>query len=166
MFHLCCLAEEETRPAWVCFFINRRLDYKKWQFEEHSRDICSLTVEFGGDQQEEHRLTIHNIYNPARRSESNNTVLSDIRTVLHNNQANEQILLGDFNLHHPMWGGANVRHTDPESADPLATMKDFNLNCTLPPGTITYKERTSGTTIDLDLVTVGLVDRVIGSQVD
>jgi hypothetical protein len=85
VFHLCCSAEEEAGPARVCFFINRRLDHKKWQFKEHSRDICSLTIEFGDDQQERQHVTIHNIYNPARRSESNSTVLSDIRTVLHNN---------------------------------------------------------------------------------
>ena len=59
-----------------------------------------------------------------------------------------------------------MRHIDPESADLLAIMEDFNLGSTLPPGTITYEERTSRTTIDLCLVTVGLVDRVVRSQVD
>ncbi|KAB2110395.1 hypothetical protein AG0111_0g1384 [Alternaria gaisen] len=166
VFHLCCPAEEEAGPARVCFLINKRIDHKKWQFKEYSRDICSLTLEFGDNQLERRHITIHNLYNPARRSEGDNTVLSDIRTVLHNNQANEQILLSDFNLHHSMWGGANVRHTDPESADLLAIMEDFNLNSTLLPGAITYEERTSRTTIDLCLVTVGLVDRVIRSQVD
>ncbi|KAF1923273.1 uncharacterized protein M421DRAFT_15700, partial [Didymella exigua CBS 183.55] len=105
VFHLCCPAEEEVGPTQVCFFINRRLDHKKWQFKEHSRDICLLTLEFGDDQQERQHIAIHSIYNLARRSKSDGTVLSDIRTVLHNNQANKQILLGDFNLHHPMWGG-------------------------------------------------------------
>jgi hypothetical protein len=65
-----------------------------------------------------------------------------------------------------MWGSANVRHTDPESADLLAIMEDFNLYSTLPPGTITYEEGTSRTIIDLCLVTVGLINRVIRSQVD
>jgi hypothetical protein len=65
-----------------------------------------------------------------------------------------------------MWGGANVRHSDPKSADLLAIMEDFNLDSTLPPGTITYEEKTSRTTIDLCLVTLGLVDRVIRSQVN
>lgn len=166
VFHLCCPAGSEAGPARVCFFINKRLDHKKWQFKEHSRDICSLTVEFGDDQQEEQNVIIHNVYNPARRSESDSTVLVDVRTILHDNQSSEQILLGDFNLHHPMWGGTGVRHIDPESADLLAIMEDFNLGSTLPPGTITYEERTSRTTIDLCLVTVGLVDRVVRSQVD
>ena len=158
VFHLCCPGEEEAGPARVCFFINKRLDHKKWQFKEHNRDICSLAIEIDDDQQERQHLIIHNIYNPARRSESNSTVLTDVRTILHNNEFREQILVGDFNLHHPMWGGANVRYTDPESADLLAIMEDFNLGSTLLPRTITYKERTSRITINLCLVTVGLVN--------
>jgi hypothetical protein len=90
-------------------------------------------------------------------------VLTDVRTILHNNQSQEQILLGDFNLHHPMWGGANVRHTDPESADLLAIIEDFNLSNTLPPRTIIYKAGAARTTINLCLATLGLVDRVIRS---
>jgi hypothetical protein len=50
VFHLCCPAGDEAGPARVCFFINKRLDHKKWQLKEHSRDICSLTIEFGDDQ--------------------------------------------------------------------------------------------------------------------
>jgi hypothetical protein len=45
IFHLCCPAEEEEGPARVCFFINKRLDHNKWQFKEHSRYICPLTIE-------------------------------------------------------------------------------------------------------------------------
>lgn len=78
---------------------------------------------------------------------------------MHDNRPNEQVLLGDFNLHHPVWGGSDVRHTDLESADLLEIMEDFDLNSTLRPGTITYEERNSRSTIDLCLVTVGLVER-------
>jgi hypothetical protein len=53
-----------------------------------------------------------------------------------------------------------------ESADLLAIMEDFNLSNTLPPGTITYEAGAARTTIDLCLATLGLVDRVIRSQVD
>ena len=101
IFYLCCLAEEEAGPARVCFFINKRLDYNKWQFKEHSRDICSLTIE-SDIEQESQRLTIHNVYNLARRSASENTALADIRAILHEYQTNKQILLSNFNLHHPM----------------------------------------------------------------
>jgi hypothetical protein len=45
-------------------------------------------------------------------------------------------------------------------------MEDFNLSNTLLPGTITYQAGAARTTIDLCLATLGLVDRVIRSQVD
>jgi hypothetical protein len=40
-----------TRPGLLLYQQKIRLqDYKKWQFKEHSRDVCSLTIEFGDDQ--------------------------------------------------------------------------------------------------------------------
>ena len=85
---------------------------------------------------------------------------------MHERQSDESILLGDFNLHHPLWGGSDVRPTDSESEDLAAIMEDLDLSSTLRPGTITYEERASRSPIDICLVTVGLVDRIIRSQVD
>jgi endonuclease/exonuclease/phosphatase family metal-dependent hydrolase len=76
------------------------------------------------------------------------------------------VLLGDFNLHHPLWGGLNREVTDLESEDLIDIMGDFALHSTLLPGTITYEEGRSQSTIDLCLVTMGLADRVIKSEVD
>jgi Endonuclease-reverse transcriptase len=53
-----------------------------------------------------------------------------------------------------------------ESENLIAIIEDFDLSNTLLPGTITYEEGTWQSTIDLCLVTVGLVDRVIRSEVD
>jgi hypothetical protein len=77
----------------------------------------------------------------------------------------EQILLGDFNLHHPLWGGLAVRRTHADSEDLVAIIEDFNLSNTLPPGTITFEEGNGRLTIDLCLITIGLVDRVISSDI-
>jgi hypothetical protein len=167
-FHLCYpVACAEEGPARVCFFINRRIDHKRWQFEEYSRDLCSLIVKPGEDQQEQQVVTVHNVYNTIRTNNHNTShTLADVRTVLDKHKDSEQILLGDFNLHHPLWGGPNVRRVDPESEDLIAIMEDFCLGSTLAPGIITYEEATWRSTIDLCLVTVGLVDRVVRSQVD
>jgi hypothetical protein len=43
---------------------------------------------------------------------------------------------------------------------------DFALHNTLPPGTVTYEEVRAQSTIDLCLVTTGLIDKVIESEVD
>ena len=56
--------------------------------------------------------------------------------------------------------------TDLESEDLIDIMGDFALHNTLPPGTITYEEGRSQSTIDLCLVTTGLIERVIKSEVD
>jgi hypothetical protein len=63
-------------------------------------------------------------------------------------------------------GRPRTRHTDLESKDLIAIIEDYELSNTLLPGTITYEERTSRSTIDLCIVTVGLVNRVIRSYVD
>ena len=166
IFHLCYPAGGEGGHARVCFFINKRIDHKRWRFREYSRDICSLTLELSEEQQGKQRITIHNIYNPGRNSAGERTALVDARAALSEHQTNEQILLGDFNLHHPMWGGLETRHIDPEAEDLITIMEDFELSNTLPVGTVTYEERTSRSTIDLCLLTIGLVDRVIKSRVD
>ena len=93
-------------------------------------------------------------------------MLPQTREALRHYQAEEQVVLGDLNLHHPLWGGLNRETTDPESEDLIDIIGDFALYNTLPPGTITYEEGQSQTTIDLCLVTTGLIDKVIKSEVD
>lgn len=45
-------------------------------------------------------------------------------------QTDEQILLGDFNLHHPLLGGLNRGVTDPETEDLIGVTGDFTLHNT------------------------------------
>ncbi|KDN61236.1 hypothetical protein CSUB01_11874 [Colletotrichum sublineola] len=68
-------------------------------------------------------------------------------------QPDEQIVVGDFNLHHELWGGSNIRARDREATELLDLMDDMNLTSQLQPGTITYEEGDRRTTIDLCLVT-------------
>lgn len=76
------------------------------------------------------------------------------------------MLLGDFNLHHPLWGRLNRGVTDSESEDLINIIGDFALHSTLLPGTVTYEEGCSQSTIYMCLTTMDLVDRVIKSEVD
>ncbi|EMD66024.1 hypothetical protein COCSADRAFT_35956, partial [Bipolaris sorokiniana ND90Pr] len=105
-FHLCYpAAADEEGPARVCFFVNKRIDHNRWRFKEHSRDVCSLVIEPSRDQQEQQSVAIHNIYNAVGGGGPTGPTLVDVRAVLEKHSSNEQILLGDFNLHHPLWGG-------------------------------------------------------------
>ena len=81
-----------------------------------------------------------------------------MREALERHQTAEQILLGDFNMHYPLWGGINSRETDPEAEDLIDIIGDFALHSTLPPGTVTFKESRTRSAIDLCYVTTGLID--------
>lgn len=164
-FHLCYPQNEGGSPPRVCLYINKRLDHSKWQFESYCRDLCTVTMTLGhGDEMRE--VKVHNIYNPDQRAENRRSVLPQLRRVLDSARQTEQILIGDFNLHHELWGGSHVPRTEAEAEDLVEIMEDYNLTNTLAPGTITYEEGGRQTTIDLCLVTLGLVDRVIRCEVD
>ncbi|KAI3528112.1 reverse transcriptase, partial [Colletotrichum abscissum] len=162
-FHLCYPSSEENGPARVCFFINKKLDHSRWQFREVSRDLCTLVI--ATDDDAETSLVLHNVYNPSPREEDRQPVLQQLRTTLETYQHVEQIVVGDFNLHHELWGGSDIRAPDREATELLDLMDDINLTSQLRAGTITY-EGDRRTTIDLCLVTVGLVDRMIRCEVD
>ncbi|KAJ3552838.1 hypothetical protein NPX13_g11022 [Xylaria arbuscula] len=103
---------------------------------------------------------------PARKTENRQSVLPLLRRVIEEYDQEEQIVLGDFNLHHELWGGSLHRPKDPEAEELAELIADQGLTNTLLPGTITYEEGDSSSTIDLCLLTVGLVDRIIRSGVD
>lgn len=164
-FHLCYPQSNEEGAAQVCLFINKRLDHSKWRFESHGRYLCTVTLVLGqGDETRE--IKLHNIYNPDQRVENRQSILPRLRKVLDSNRQIEQIVVGDFNLHHEMWGGPDISRGEAEAEDLIELMEDYNLTNTLAPGTITYEEGGRQATIDLCLVSLGLVDRVIRSGVD
>nr|XP_036581842.1 zinc knuckle [Colletotrichum truncatum]KAF6790285.1 zinc knuckle [Colletotrichum truncatum] len=158
-FHLCYPSNREGGPARVCFFVNKKLDHSKWQFKEHSKDLCTLTI--GSETDQGVKIAIHNIYNPQNQEEGEKTVLQQLRTALETNNHIEQIVVGDFNLHHELWGGSDIRTTDAGARELVELMDDSDLINQLPAGTITYKEGDYSSTIDLCLLTVGLIERLI-----
>ena len=163
-FHLCYPVFGDEEPARVCFFINKKLDHTKWQFKAHTRDMCTVTLTIE-DARGSASLHIHNLYNPGQGAENRQSVLPRLQQVLDERDGSEQILAGDFNLHHQLWGGTAVEQADREAGQLIGIMEDFDLTNTLQPGTITYEEGEKRTTIDLCLVTFGLVDRLIRSEV-
>ncbi len=76
-------------------------------------------------------------------------------------QEEEQIILGDFNLHHELWGGSTVRESDPESDDLIDIIEEYTLSSLLPTDTVTYDDKDAQSCIDLCYGTQDLVDRVV-----
>ena len=60
-------------------------------------------------------------------------------------------MLGDFNLHHPLWNPQSYTKHDLQANELVDLLMDINLRPLLPPGTITYPTNNiaGGTTIDL-----------------
>jgi hypothetical protein len=65
----------------------------------------------------------------------------------------EHIILGDFNLHRPCWGGCGLRNTHPEADTLLAIAGEHQTQFLLLSGTIARQERGQATTIDLVFAT-------------
>ncbi|KAJ6439009.1 reverse transcriptase [Purpureocillium lavendulum] len=132
LFHLCYPRMEEGESARVCFFISKQLDHSQWHFKETNRYLCTLILETkaeGGS-----KIAIHNV-----------SEMQNLRQM-------EQIIIGDFNLHHEHWGGK--------------IMDEFSMTSHLREGTITFEEADRRSTIDLSLTTIGLVDRLIRCEID
>ncbi|KAM0815410.1 putative Reverse transcriptase [Seiridium cardinale] len=132
-FHLCYPSSEERGPARVCFFINKKLDHSRWQFRETSRDLCTLSIETGEGAQPP--TVVHNIYNPSPREDDRSPTLQQLRKSLETHRHSEQIVVGDFNLHHELWGGIDIQAPDREATELLDLMDDMNLISQLQPGT-------------------------------
>ncbi|KAI8395899.1 hypothetical protein FOFC_21429 [Fusarium oxysporum] len=163
-FHLCYPDKDRNFPARVCFFINKRLDHSRWHFREVSRDLCSLNLVLGTE--EEQQIVIHNVYNPTKTATERGSTLPLLELAIERWSHHEQIIVGDFNLHHELWGGDRVQRADPDAAELTTIMEDYCLTSNLAPGTITYEERDGRTTIDLCLTTAGLVDRLIQCEIE
>ena len=56
-------------------------------------------------------------------------------------------MVGDFNLHHPLWNPIGYQEHDPQSDNLVEMMMAHDLRLLIPRGTITYPE--GGTAIDL-----------------
>jgi hypothetical protein len=156
-FHLCYPSFGDQHTARVCFFINKRLDHTQWQFEVHTRDLCTLSLRIQ-DTNGDTRLHIHNLYNPI---EDRRSTLRQLRQIIARRTGSEQIIIGDFNLHHELWGGEAVGQADSEASELVELIEDYDLTSTLEPRIATYEEGNRQSAIDLCLVTFGLVDRLI-----
>jgi endonuclease/exonuclease/phosphatase family metal-dependent hydrolase len=64
------------------------------------------------------------------------------------NASDNNMLLGDFNIHHPNWGGPSVRPHYPSQL--LLSLQDlYNFSLLLTPDTVTLKRHSKEVTLDL-----------------
>src|ERR1700754_525225 len=159
-FHL---VYPDRQLARVCFYINKRLDLASWTVTAHSKDLQTLTIRYE-DERKQKTINIHNIYNPSPASYSSQEqgILGTLRNVLETATDNvKHIVLGDLNLHHPLWSG-NERLTQHNSADLLIDLAhNSDLELVTPRGNPTWRARGTQSTIDLTFLSQPLVTNLI-----
>lgn len=166
-FHLCFPKDCEEAPARTCFFVNKRIDPNTWVYRDHGRDLGTLEMIINDNNTgKPMKLAIHNVYNPPQTPPHRASNLPSVRKALSESPADEQIILGDFNLHHELWGGQKVRTGDTESKDMIHIIEDFHLVTLLPGGTITYEDKNTQSCIDLCYGTESTAERIIKCGVD
>jgi exonuclease III len=108
-------------------------------------------------------LTIHNIYNQAgtgtlQRLRDQLTTATTISMA--NGIPDDHIIVGDINIHHPIWGGPHAA-TEEEAEDFIQDMDEAGMELLTEPGTVTWQREEQESTIDLTLISRSLTERLI-----
>ena len=129
----------------ACFYINKKLDLNYWSVTFTSPDMCSLKIRI-----DDNDIWVHNLYSepPGGLQVVNfNSPIPLLNQAL--SQLGEHILVGDFNLHHPIWGGIQDPIQHEAASHLIASVERANLQLFTPPGITTWEARGSRSTLDL-----------------
>jgi hypothetical protein len=152
-YHLIFPTEGRAR---TCIYINKKIPISQWQAGT-SPDYCWVRITTPTGQ----LITIHNIYSPSPGSFSTrlwNTPIPQLQQTLE--LPGSHLITGDFNLHHPVWGGDIVYQYHQGANLLLHIITQFQLNLSLPPGTITREKGEEHSTLDLSLYTTDLDSKI------
>jgi exonuclease III len=157
-FHLAYPPKALSR---VCVYINKRIHPNSWMITHHSEDAQTITIRYGPDGNRR-TVQVHNIYNPSPSSYSSQDqgTLGILRNCLQQ-PADNHIVVGDFNLHHPLWSGL-ARPTQHAAADILLDIaRNASLELVTKCGTETWMARGLYSTIDLSFISQDLGEKLI-----
>jgi hypothetical protein len=146
----------------ACFLVNKDLSLSSWSVSHQQPDLSTLTLRL-----ENHTLHIHNAYSRppgALNITDRESPIYALAQLL--NKPGEHLLVGDFNLHHPWWGGARCLTRHRMADDLVGIVKEAGLQLLTPPGTITWEARRSKSTVDLTFASPWLAQRLIGCRAD
>jgi hypothetical protein len=149
------LAYEAAEETKVCFMVSKELGIDSWRFRHVSPYIAVLRVQLGQE-----FLTIVNVYNPINCTAHTEAITECIRTLDETDPSDQIVLLGDFNLHHPAWGGRSSR-TEAMAERLLTEASARSLELCTPPGEATWRRGQSSTVIDLTFATQDICERLV-----
>lgn len=134
----------------VCCFVNRRLSRAPWYGCDErfkSSDLLTLALPFSKPAAGANSYTIfiHNVYLHPIPEQAASTIdqlkqaLEQVEKSTPNcsTEIRDHIVLGDINIHHPLWGGLNANH-DTKFFDFIPIVEGLNLTLLLPRGSITH----------------------------
>ena len=125
IFYLIYMEYVSTR---VCLYINKKLSILSWNAIYHSPDLCIIDLDIPNIS----KLYIHNIYNPIPMVNSYLKQVPKLKQAMVLFQSNKHIILGNFNLHYPVWGGIEAKN-DSNVQNLLAMVKQHGLHLLLKP---------------------------------
>lgn len=155
-FQLTYLAEPGTR---VCLYISKRMNPATWSVSFISKDIISLQVL---NPKSGKNILIFNVYNEVG-TDTLSTLWEAIGTL---DSLDEIVVLGNFNLHHPMWSTEHRRAPGPKVQSLLAIIETAQLQLLTVPGTPTHRWGDGESTIDLTFASENIARRVVYCKID
>jgi hypothetical protein len=129
----------------------------------YSPDVATVTLRLEGGTQV---VNIYNVYNLPPSCHNDETGTASIMA-LNNALAmpGRHIVVGDFNLHHPLWYGPTYAHQHRIADRLLGIMREASVELALPIGIITREAKrgniTERTTINLVWISTELIDQLI-----
>jgi hypothetical protein len=138
--------------ARTCLLVHKRIPISTWSAGQEP-DYCWIRLEL-----ESGPITIHNIYSEIPESYETtiwNTPIPQVLAAIQD--PGRHLIVGDFNLHHPFWGGPAVRRGHAGAEPILQLLRTGQLDLLTCPGTKTReKHNQEPSTLDLALSTPNL----------
>lgn len=122
-------AEIDAAKPRVCFYVNKRIDPKSWSIRYHTRDACTLTMKTDSG-----AIHVHNVYVESKVRDEGDENRQELRTatakatlqvvgrLLRNSGAGQHVVVGDVNLHHPLWSQTTQSQQEDEDAEDLISI--------------------------------------------
>jgi hypothetical protein len=162
LFHLVEKASERARTA---IYINRRIPLSCWDEIYKEEDLITIRLTIPGDEDRDRnrKIYIHSIYLPPPNSHSERQtpqVLHELQEQLR--YSGEHIILGDLNLHHPLWNSPSYPWHHHLADELLDIVSDIGASLVTPKGLPTRDcqrgTHHEQTTIDLAFTTIEAIE--------
>jgi exonuclease III len=142
----------------ACFFISKTLPMQYWQESTFNEDLLSIRITLENNPP----LWIHNIYHrgPFTKTTETSPLLQELTNIL--TRPGKHVLLGDFNLHHQLWGGDQVTEPHALSEQLIQITLENNMVCATERGKHTWaKKGKRPSTLDLTFMDIEIADNCL-----